>query len=136
MLAMWKNMSILENISCYVPGRFSPGQICCRGQGSQSLVVLNVNGSAALDGHVEHVDVVVHHHDVGDSATIGVLIQLDGQPKSDKKKPADQNCPPWPKLVDRSPLGSEPRQSSSDTHPRRRILHAEANEINYLLFCE
>ena len=37
------------------------------------MVVLNVNGSAALDGHVEHVDVVVHHHDVGHSAPVGVL---------------------------------------------------------------
>ena len=62
------------------------------------MVVLNVNGSTALDGHVEHVDVVVHHHDVGDSATIGVLIQLDDQPKSDKKKTCRSKLPPLAKI--------------------------------------
>ena len=82
-----------------------PGEKCCRGERSQSLVVLNVDGGTALDGHVEHVDVVVHHHDVGHSATICVLyvITVTIQKRKETYVPAGQNCPPWPKSDDRFP---------------------------------
>ena len=60
---------------------FPPGEIGRRGQRSQALVVLDVDGGAALDGHVEHVDVVVHHHDVSDRATVCVLSQSQHKPQ-------------------------------------------------------
>ena len=80
---------------------FPPGEIGRRGQRSQALVVLDVDGGPALDGHVEHVDVVVHHHDVSDRATVCVLSQSQHKPQDQPRynllKPGGQNCLPWPK---------------------------------------
>ena len=50
-----------------------PRQKGCRGEGRQSLLILNVDGCPALNRHVKHLDVVVNHHDVGYCTTICIL---------------------------------------------------------------
>ena len=49
------------------------GQIRCHGQGGEAELVVDVDGGPALHGHVEHLDVVEDHQDVGDGAPVDVL---------------------------------------------------------------
>ena len=51
-----------------------PGEEGGGGEGSQILLVLDVDGGTALDGHVEHLGVVIDHHDVGHRAPVRVLM--------------------------------------------------------------
>ena len=49
-----------------------PREVGRRGEGCEVLLVLNIYGGPALYCHVEHGNVVVHHHNVGNCASVGV----------------------------------------------------------------
>ena len=49
------------------------GEVGAHGEGGETQLVGDVDGCPALHGHVQHLDVVEHHQDVGHSASIDVL---------------------------------------------------------------
>ena len=51
-----------------------PGEVGRHGEGREAELVGDVDGGAALHRHVEHLDVVIHHHDVRCCASIRVLV--------------------------------------------------------------
>ena len=49
-----------------------PGQVGGQGEGRQAVHVLDVDGGAALHGHVPHLHQVKHDEDVADGVPVGV----------------------------------------------------------------
>ena len=51
-----------------------PGKVGGHGEGREAEIVGDVDGGAALHGHVKHLDVVIHHRNMRRSASMCVLV--------------------------------------------------------------